>query len=217
MHQLRARWLALFGGILLLTLSVSTAFGARPEGTEANRGSSVSAFVHSLVFGGTLDPDDDGDETDTEEDEDGDADENEDQDDTDTDEDEESDEEATEDESEADEDGVEVESEDANAHGKCVSAVARDKEAVGGPNENHGGAVSEAARETCRTDGTDDATEGEEDSSATDGDESDADADDTDAEATEASTADRHGPDKVKPDKAKANRGQGHGRGKGRS
>ena len=27
--------------------------------------------------------------------------------------------------------------------------VARDKEAVGGPNENHGGAVSEAARETC--------------------------------------------------------------------
>jgi hypothetical protein len=30
-------------------------------------------------------------------------------------------------------------------HGACVSAVARDKKAVGGRNSNHGGAVSQAA------------------------------------------------------------------------
>jgi hypothetical protein len=30
-------------------------------------------------------------------------------------------------------------------HGKCVSAVARDHNAVGGPHNNHGGAVSAAA------------------------------------------------------------------------
>jgi hypothetical protein len=61
MHHFRERWLAVFGGILLLTLSVSTVFGARPEGTEATRGQSVSAFVHSLVFGGTTDEEDDAD------------------------------------------------------------------------------------------------------------------------------------------------------------
>ncbi len=38
------------------------------------------------------------------------------------------------------------------AHGACVSAVARG-DAVGGKNNNHGGAVSEAARTTCRSAG----------------------------------------------------------------
>ena len=33
-----------------------------------------------------------------------------------------------------------------NAHGKAVSKVAQDKDAVGGKNCNHGGAVSEAAK-----------------------------------------------------------------------
>lgn len=33
-------------------------------------------------------------------------------------------------------------------HGRCVSAVARDKAAVGGPHDNHGWAVSRAAH-TC--------------------------------------------------------------------
>jgi len=49
------------------------------------------------------------------------------------------------------EDAEDEESSDseANAHGKCVAEVAHDPDAVGGPNENHGGAVSEAARETC--------------------------------------------------------------------
>jgi hypothetical protein len=36
-----------------------------------------------------------------------------------------------------------------DTHGACVAAVA-ESDAVGGKNENHGGAVSEAARFTCR-------------------------------------------------------------------
>jgi hypothetical protein len=37
---------------------------------------------------------------------------------------------------------------DAGTHGSCVSAVARDKDKVGGPHDNHGFAVSRAAH-TC--------------------------------------------------------------------
>ena len=36
----------------------------------------------------------------------------------------------------------------AGAHGAAVSAVAQDQTAVGGPNDNHGGAVSAVARGT---------------------------------------------------------------------
>ena len=32
-------------------------------------------------------------------------------------------------------------------HGACVSAVAKDKDAIGGKNDNHGGAVSKAAHD----------------------------------------------------------------------
>jgi hypothetical protein len=46
MSRFRTHWLALFGGVTLLALSLSTAFGAKPEGD--NFGSQVSAFVHSL-------------------------------------------------------------------------------------------------------------------------------------------------------------------------
>lgn len=35
-------------------------------------------------------------------------------------------------------------------HGKCVSKVARDNDAVGGPHHNHGGAVSAAAHSCPR-------------------------------------------------------------------
>ncbi|MEP6642497.1 MAG: hypothetical protein ABJB93_11400, partial [Gaiellales bacterium] len=52
---------------------------------------------------------------------------------------------------------------DANAHGKCVSPIAGDVTLTGGDNDNHGGAVSLAARETCRD--TADAT-GSEDTAA---------------------------------------------------
>jgi hypothetical protein len=39
------------GAILLVTLSVSAAFGAKPTDTDAPRGQSIAAFVHDLVFG----------------------------------------------------------------------------------------------------------------------------------------------------------------------
>ena len=92
-----------------------------------NRGLQVSAYVHSLVGADE--------ETDTET----------------TDETETTDTETT--------DTTEVDTEDSTSsdHGQCVAKVAQDEEAVGGDNENHGGAVSEAARVTC-WEGTDHAT-----------------------------------------------------------
>ncbi len=129
MHRFREHWLALFGGILLLTLSVSSVFGAPPTDAEGNRGQSISAFVHGLVFG------DEGSDEPTEGDE------------------EQQDEGSSEDETSPDEaeddDASEADARAASSHGACVSEVARDTAAVGGPNENHGGAVSEAARVTC--------------------------------------------------------------------
>ena len=59
MHTFRRSWLALFGGILLLVLSVSAAFGAKPSGAESNRGQTVAAFVHDVVFGDQTDADED--------------------------------------------------------------------------------------------------------------------------------------------------------------
>ncbi|MGH2444543.1 MAG: hypothetical protein ACRDGD_00660 [Candidatus Limnocylindria bacterium] len=113
MQRFRGRWLAMMGGILLLTLSVSTAFGADPAQGE-NRGQTISAFVHELLFGAN-EP-----------------------------------EEELEDESELEGEEA-IETEESDTHGACVSEVAQ-SDAVGGRNENHGGAVSEAARVTCRED-----------------------------------------------------------------
>jgi hypothetical protein len=128
MTKFRSPWLALFGGVTLIALSMSVAFAGKPDGT--NRGLQVSAYVHSLV-GADEETDTDTettDETDTE---------------TET-----TDTETT--------DDTEVDTEDSTSsdHGQCVAKVAQDEEAVGGDNENHGGAVSEAARVTC-WDGTD--------------------------------------------------------------
>ena len=121
MSRFRSRWLALLGGATLIALSVSTAFGAKPD-VETNTGQQVSAFVHSLVVDVEEPTDEQVDEpADTQTDQ---------QDDTDT----------QVDETESD-------------HGACVSEVAHSDE-VGGKNENHGGAVSEAARVTCRADAT---------------------------------------------------------------
>ena len=150
MHRFREHWLALFGGILLLTLSVSSVFGAPPTDAEGNRGQSISTFVHTLVFGdqGANDP--------TEGDE------------------EQAGEESPEDELNPDEDEVEgdeaseADPEAAASHGACVSAIAKDKEAVGGPNDNHGGAVSEAARVTCWDDEAEDTEEGDTEDEAVD-------------------------------------------------
>ncbi len=130
MHRLRERWVALLGGALLVTLSVSTAFGADPaDETDGPRGQTIAGFVHSLIF--TEDEPTD-DETVVEEEE-------------------------LEEEDELDNEVIEgepggelIEGEVASGaeHGACVAEVARSDE-VGGTNENHGGAVSEAARVTC--------------------------------------------------------------------
>lgn len=152
MTRLRNHWLALLGGALLLALSVSTALGASPFGDEdgeaTNRGQEVSSFVHDLIFG-QPDPAQTGDEDPTEEE--------------DTDEEGDEDVADEEDEDTAEEDAAGTEGDEATQadevvaqqdgefknHGQCVRTFAQDKEAVGGPNENHGGAVSEAARVTC--------------------------------------------------------------------
>ena len=76
----------------------------------------------------------------------------------------------------------------ASAHGECVAAVAHDKEAVGPPNDNHGGAVSEAARVTC-WEGAAPQEQNTEDS-ASDEDASEVEADDADDAAEEAETDD---------------------------
>ena len=87
-----------------------------------------------------------------------------------------------------DETGVETEDSAASAHGECVAAVAQDKEAVGPPNDNHGGAVSEAARVTCQEDVN--SEEQNTENAADSEDESEVEADDADEVVEEAETDD---------------------------
>ena len=64
MRRLRTQWLALFGALVILSLSLSSAFGARPPtGTSqaAGIGQQVATFVHVLLSG-TNDEDEGGDE-----------------------------------------------------------------------------------------------------------------------------------------------------------
>jgi hypothetical protein len=152
MHTFRKTWLVLMGAILLVTLSVSAAFGAKPDAAaEGNRGQTVASFVHELVFG--LDEETD-EETEQEEDED-----------VDEDLDEDTDEDLDED---SDEDSEDVEGSEERAtgaeHGACVSEEASSKEDETEADGNHGAVVSLAARETCWEPAeADEATEGEED------------------------------------------------------
>ena len=89
-------------------------------------------------------------------------------------------------------------------HGTCVAAVAHDKEAVGGPNDNHGGAVSEAARVTCHVDAAP-ADQTTEDSSS-DEDASEVEADDA-AETDEADASDAEAPDAAESDSGHGDKG----------
>jgi hypothetical protein len=168
MSRFRTHLMALLGGAMLLALSVSGALGHASSGDfgggAKNHGQAVSAFVHSLVFG-----DEDAAEEEPADDGDADADaEDTDTEDTDT-------EDADTDEETVDED-ADFEEGEQGSHGACVSEVARSDE-VGGENENHGGAVSLAARETCWEDPAEEPTDGE----ATDGDATDESAVDADA------------------------------------
>ena len=157
MSKLRTRWLALFGGVTLIALSMSSALGAKPTD---NRGMQVSAFVHSL-------------QADAEEPV----------------------EEEPVEEAPVDEEPVQEEDAAPSDHGKCVAAVAQDPEAVGPPNDNHGGAVSEAARDGCWPD--ENAEEQTTEDAADDADESEVEADD--ADASDAGTTHGNGTDNTGP------------------
>lgn len=201
MNRFRTQWLALVGAMLLVSLSVSSALAAHPHHPD-NRGNAVSTFVHELLFGSDEEQEQESEDEDTEET------------------DEEQEDEDTEDSDEESEESEESDSDFKN-HGHCVREVAWSLE-VGGLNENHGGAVSEAARVTCRSDDADeeDGAEGAEDE-----DEAVDDADD--ADDAEAATKDRgrsadahaRAPGKNKADGARGGhgngRGGGHGHGRG--
>ena len=126
MQRLRSTWLALMGGALLVTLSVSAAFGAPPNDTDGPRGQTIAGFVHELVFGSDEETDDDALVN----------------------EDEEEDEELA--EELVTEDEV-VDGQVAGSHGECVSDEASDKTDETETDGNHGAVVSEAAH-TCPAD-----------------------------------------------------------------
>ncbi len=243
MHRLRSTWFALIGGAILVTLSVSAAFGSAPSSSaDGTRGQTIAGFVHGLLFdGGTLGdgessgacdldevaeaPEEAGEQepgTSAEESakceaEDGDCDV----------------EEPTADapagsfgavleseDCEADDDGTDEEQaeEDGDAsdgtHGACVRKVARDKDAVGGKNDNHGGAVSEAARETCRQDGSE-ASDDDGDVKSAESEAKAAEKEARKAERAEAKAAEKEArnADKEarKAERAEAREGKGHG------
>ncbi len=119
-------------GVFLVTLSVSTAFGAAPAGTrDATRGQTIAALVHELIVG--TDETDDPSEEPVEEDEL-------------VDDDQPIVEELIEEEDEL----TDEEDEEADAHGACVSAAAQDREGSAESElKNHGKWVSQHARYTC--------------------------------------------------------------------
>ena len=155
MSTFRRTWLALLGAILILTLSVSAAFGAKPS-ADSNRGQSVAAFVHDLIFGSeetdeepTEDPaedeDEDEDEQEDSDEEDSDEEDSEEEDSEEDAEEEDSDEEASEDETSE----RQVPEEFAN-HGECVSAAAQDSDGFAESEaKNRGEWVSMHARYVC--------------------------------------------------------------------
>jgi hypothetical protein len=53
MRRFRTQWLALFGALVILSLSISSVFAARPVATDTSSsfGGQVSTFVHLLVSG----------------------------------------------------------------------------------------------------------------------------------------------------------------------
>ncbi|MEO6579101.1 MAG: hypothetical protein ABIO99_09430 [Candidatus Limnocylindria bacterium] len=198
MQRFRNSWLALVGGAILVTLSVSAAFGSAPSASaDGTRGQTIAGFVHGLLFdGGTVAAgdgseacylDEDAEEEDSElgasavdvnecgaEESDCDVEEPTADAPADTfgavlesgacDADNSGDEEKpadAADAADAADEADEAESTSDGTHGACVSEVAHDKDAVGGKNDNHGGAVSEAARTTCREDGAEEAAEPE--------------------------------------------------------
>lgn len=162
MNTFRSRWLALFGGVTLIALSMSGAMAHDPA--DPNHATDVSGFVESQAQEAA-------DETETS-------------------------------------DAPEVEADETapSDHGACVAEVAHSED-VGGENENHGGAVSEAAQVTCQEDAN--VEEPTTEDSADDQAESEVEADDANDAAEQAETNDADASDASKHD------GEGHGGDKG--
>ena len=134
MSTLRRTWLAVMGAILLITLSVSAAFGAKPADTDSPRGQSIAGFVHELVFGSEADEDE----------------ESEDADETDEDSEDEDQESEDEDSVAADEDPERQVPEEFANHGECVADTARNTDGFDESDaENFGAWVSMHARYVC--------------------------------------------------------------------
>ena len=176
MHRFRSTWLALVGGAVIVALSLSVAIGADPvneDEADANRGQTISGFVHSLIFAQDDPADEDTDEADE------------------ADEDLEEDLEEDTEEENLDDAAREVPAEFAN-HGECVSEAANKEtsgeEAADADLANHGAWVSLHARYLCwgLPDPNEEAAADEE--AALD---EDADADETSAEARAAAKAER--------------------------
>ena len=160
LSRFRSSMAALIGGVLILTLAVSGTFGAKGEGLPGNPNGAFGPHVAAWVLGQLDEQQEPEDEPDDEQGKPRDEDLDEDL----EDEDDESDESADSEESqqseeseesqesavsEKSEDEPELENDEAtDNHGACVSAVAG-SDAVGGPSNNHGWAVSLAARFTC--------------------------------------------------------------------
>ena len=141
MHRFRSIWLALMGGAVIVTLSLSVALGADPaDETDGNRGQTISGFVHSLIFSQDDPADDETVDEDQDEDEDSDEDTEEDADEAD---------EADEENTEGDSETRAVPEEFAN-HGECVSEATHDTEGFEESEAaNKGEWVSDHARYTC--------------------------------------------------------------------
>jgi hypothetical protein len=150
MTRFRTQVLAALGATLLVALSVSTAFGAHPETADSeNLGHQVSGYVHWLQLASHEDSQG---QTDEEQQED------------------QQDEQTEDEQTQEDQQDQQLPTEDAaaNSHGQCVRDVAQGSE-VGGPNDNHGGAVSLAARVTCWQTDTTDGGDGSDPTTVSDG------------------------------------------------
>jgi hypothetical protein len=201
MKRMRSTWLALMGGILLITLSVSAAFGAPPTSTDdESRGQTVAGFVHQLIFGQETPDEGPTDEEQEEEGEEG------------------SQEEGSDELAEDEQQELVEEDEEADSHGACVSEVAHDKAGENDPEgaeyRNHGARVSEAARFLCW--GLEVGDESDEESAETEAaqlDVADEEADD-EARPGKSGKAKAHGKANA-PGQQKAHSGDGPGNGGG--
>jgi hypothetical protein len=149
MQRFRSTSFAVVGGALLLVLTVSGVFGARGQSESPSKPFGLDvAFVLAMLDEQDEEVDEDEEQEEHEVDEDEEQNEEEQNEEEQNEEEQNEDPETVEEDPETLEEEVEDNDNPTDNHGACVSAVAR-SDAVGGWQNNHGGAVSEAARYTC--------------------------------------------------------------------